>query len=76
MCVCCVQPIWCIKVKVILVGHVDLHANGFLVTRIRVIYMSSIFPLADDRSPGIVFVLLFKICGAILWYYTPASEDR
>ena len=76
MCVCCVQPIWCIKVKMILVGHVDLHANGFLVTRIRVIYMSSIFPLADDRSPGIVFVLLFKICGEILWYCTQASEDR
>ena len=63
---------WCIKVTMILVGHVDLHANGFLVMHIRVIYMSSIFPLADDRSPGIVFVLLFKICGAILWYYTHA----
>ncbi len=57
-------------------GPCRLASNGFLVTRIRVIYMSSIFPLADDRSPGIVFVLLFKICGAILWYYTQASEDR
>jgi hypothetical protein len=56
----------------ILVGHVDLRANGFLVMHIRVIYMSSFFPLAGGRYPGIVFVLLFKIRGAILWYFTHA----
>lgn len=42
-------------------GHVDLRANGFLVVHILVIYMSSIFPLAGGRFPGIVFVLVFKI---------------
>jgi hypothetical protein len=56
----------------ILVGHVDLRANGFLVMHIRVIYMSSFFPLAGGRYPGIVFVLLFKIRGAILWYFAHA----